>query len=143
MKILITGVFGFVGNNIFLHLKKKFDVLGIGRKKKSRVKIYNRLIDKKVTKTNLINLNFVPDIILHCAGSSSVTRSYKNKKLDYKKNVETTEEIIKFIEYLQIKPRIVFFSSAAVYGNNCDKIKKKLYLFHLMEKINYCLEKFF
>ena len=125
MKILITGVFGFVGNNIFLHLKKRFNVLGIGRKKNSKVKIYNQLINKKVTKTNLVNLNFLPDIILHCAGSSSVIQSYKNKKLDYKKNVETTKEIIKFIEYLKIKPRIVFFSSAAVYGNHCNKIKKK------------------
>ena len=60
-------------------------------KKKLKVKIYNQLINKKVTKTNLVNLNFLPDIILHCAGSSSVIQSYKNKKLDYKKNVETTK----------------------------------------------------
>ena len=98
MKILITGVFGFVGNNIFFHLKKKFDVLGIGRKKNFKLKIHNRLINKKVTKTNLVNLNFLPDIILHCAGSSSVIRSYENKKLDFTKNVETTKEIVKFIQ---------------------------------------------
>ena len=125
MKILITGVFGFVGNNIFFHLKKKFDVLGIGRKKNFKLKIHNRLINKKVTKTNLVNLNFLPDIILHCAGSSSVIRSYENKKLDFTKNVETTKEIVKFIQYCKIKPRIVFFSSAAVYGNNCNKNRKK------------------
>ena len=125
MKILITGVFGFVGNNIFFHLKKKFDVLGIGRKKNFKLRIHNRLINKKVTKTNLINLNFLPDIILHCAGSSSVIRSYENKKLDFTKNVETTKEIVKFIQYCKIKPRIVFFSSAAVYGNNCNKNRKK------------------
>lgn len=125
MKILITGVFGFVGNSIFFHLKKKFDVLGIGRKKNFKLRIHNRLINKKVTKTNLINLNFLPDIILHCAGSSSVIRSYENKKLDFAKNVETTKEIVKFIQYCKIKPRIVFFSSAAVYGNNCNKNRKK------------------
>ena len=72
--------------------------MGIGRRRKSE-KIKN-LIDKKINLKNLISLNFNPDIILHCAGSGSVIKSFKNKKLDYEKNVNTTKEIVGFIKYL-------------------------------------------
>lgn len=127
MKILITGVFGFVAQNIFLHLKKKYKVVGIGRKNADcKIRNNKQIINQKITKLSLINLNFEPDIIIHCAGSGSVIKSIENKKLDYDKNVVTTKEIAKFIEHLKNKPKVVMFSSAAVYGNYCLKIKKKL-----------------
>lgn len=125
MKILITGVYGFVGKNLFLKFKDKFKVIGIGRRKKNQKKLKN-LIDKKINLKNLLSLDFNPDIILHCAGSGSVTKSYKNKKLDYEKNVNTTKEIIRFIKYLNKKPRLLYFSSAAVYGDHCNKSNKKI-----------------
>lgn len=120
-------MFGFVGQNIFLKLKTKHEVLGIGRKRKnSNIKKSKWVIDQTISKLSLIKTNFMPDVIIHCAGSGSVSKSFENKKLDYEKNINTTKEIIKFIKYLKKKPKIVMFSSAAVYGNSCHKNKKKL-----------------
>mgnify|MGYP006077092725 CR=1 FL=1 len=127
MKILITGVFGFIGQSLYQSLKHKYDVKGIGRDKKiSKIKKKNNLLDNNITNQNLIKLNFQPDVILHCAGSGSVSKSYEDKKIDYDKNVRTSKEVLKFIEYLKKKPRVIIFSSAAVYGNNCNKNRKKL-----------------
>lgn len=127
MKILITGVFGFIGHSIFLHLKKKHKVLGLGTNTKNhKVKNNKQLKVQSITKINLINLNFEADIIIHCAGSGSVINSMTNKKLDYDKNVNTTKEVIKYIKQLEYKPKVIMFSSAAVYGNDCYKNNKKL-----------------
>lgn len=127
MKILITGVFGFIGQNLYQNLKCKHDVKGIGRDKKiNKFQKNNNLVNNIITNQNLISLNFQPDVILHCAGSGSVSKSYKNKKIDYNKNVITTKNLLKFINSLKNKPLIILFSSAAIYGNHCLKYKKKI-----------------
>ena len=127
MKILITGVFGFIGQNLYHNLKHKYDVKGIGRDKKiSKIEKNNSLIVNKITYQNLINLNFQPDVILHCAGSGSVSKSYEDKKNDFDKNVITTKILSRFVNGLKNKPLIILFSSAAVYGNHCLKYKKKI-----------------
>ena len=126
LKILITGALGFVGNNLYLKLKRKYEIVGIGRKNKNYKIKYKNIVEKKITHKNLVNLNFKPVIIFHCAGSGSVTKSIKDPKLDYEKNVNTTKELIKFISELTKKPKVIMFSSAAVYGNSCKKNKKEL-----------------
>ena len=126
MKILITGVCGFVGNNLYLKLKKKNEIIGIGRKNRNYKNKYKNIIEKEITHKNLVNLNFKPNVIIHCAGSGSVTKSIQNPKIDYEKNVNTTKELIKFISELKKKPKVIMFSTAAVYGNSCEKNKKQL-----------------
>ena len=126
MKILITGVCGFVGNNLYLKLKKKNEIIGIGRKNRNYKNKYKNIIEKEITHKNLVNLNFKPNVIIHCAGSGSVTKSIQNPKIDYEKNVNTTKELIKFISELTKKPKVIMFSTAAVYGNSCEKNKKQL-----------------
>ena len=126
MKILITGAQGFVGNNLFLGLKKNYKIIGIGRKNKNFISRDKRIVEKKITYKNLVSLSFEPELIIHCAGSGSVSRSIQDQKLDYDKNVNTTKELINFISKLKKKPKVIVFSSAAVYGNSCTKNKKKL-----------------
>jgi UDP-glucose 4-epimerase len=126
LKILITGVCGFVGNNLYLKLKKKNELIGIGRKNRNYKNKYKNIIEKEITHKNLVNLNFKPNVIIHCAGSGSVTKSIQNPKIDYEKNVNTTKELIKFISELTKKPKVIMFSTAAVYGNSCEKNKKQL-----------------
>ena len=126
MKILITGAQGFVGSNLFLGLKKDYKIIGIGRKNKNFISRDKRIVEKKITYKNLVSLSFEPELIIHCAGSGSVSRSIQDQKLDYDKNVNTTKELIYFISNLKNKPKVIVFSSAAVYGNSCTKNKKKL-----------------
>ena len=60
MKILITGINGYIGSNLKNVLKKNNKIFGI--KSKTSVKDYNKLIRD----------NIKPDVIIHCAGSGLV-----------------------------------------------------------------------
>lgn len=112
-KILILGGYGFLGSWLYKILKKKNSVHRYG--KLSRKQIISSYSLKKIKK------NF--DIIIHSAGSSSVPESILNPKKDYRKNIGSTEALIKFIKIRKTKPKIVFISSSAVFGN---KIREKL-----------------
>lgn len=112
-KILILGGFGFLGSWLYKILKKQNSVYRYGRlSRKQTISLYNL---KKIKKTF--------NIIIYSAGSSSVPESILNPKKDYKKNIGSTEALIKFIKIKKIKPKIVFVSSSAVFGN---KIREKL-----------------
>ena len=126
MKILITGVHGFIGKKVFDQIKYK-DIRGIGRAKSKNVRIKSKKVsNKNITIKNLLKLNFSPDVIIHCAGSSSVGFSIENPYLDYVKNVQTTKIILDFIKKQKKEIRLIFLSSAAVYGNSCSFYSKKL-----------------
>jgi UDP-glucose 4-epimerase len=127
LKILITGVFGFIGQNLYKSLSHRYTIIGIGRNNKNSKLISSKnIINNSITYNNLSKINFEPDVILHCAGSGSVFKSYKNKKKDYDKNVITTINLMKYISKFKKKPLIILFSSAAVYGDHCLKFKKKI-----------------
>lgn len=114
-KILITGVNGFIGKNLKKAFKKNYKVKGIGRQKKN--------LNSNLSSKNLKDANFKPDIIFHCAGTGSVTKSFINKKKDYLDNYGSTKILLNYYKYLKKKPIIFIFSSAAVYGNNKKLIK--------------------
>ena len=86
--ILITGGYGFLGTNIFKNLKKKNKVIRIGKFKKKKI----------ITFKNLKRLNIHFDIIIHCAGGSSVINSIEYPKQDYDKTVGSIKAVIRFIK---------------------------------------------
>ncbi len=116
-KILITGVNGFIGFNLFTNLSKVFNVYGIGTNKHYKRKKNSKIFNKNITKKNLLKLNLKPNIIIHCAGSRSVLDSYKDKKKDHQKNFETTKEVLAYCKTTSEIKKLIFISSAAVYGN--------------------------
>lgn len=92
MKILVTGHMGFIGSHAFWKLKSLgFNVVGIDRKTNGEV-LSHKLLDKKF------------DVIVHCAARLSG---------DFESNVCAT----KYLVVAQPDTRIIFMSSAAVYGN--------------------------
>jgi len=120
-KILITGAGGFIGR----HLCKYFteanydvialvnlntDVLGISARRTFTLQLpdadFNRLINLEK-----------PDYLLHCAGTSSVAESFRHPEDDYTNNVVVTRFILNALKDYSNKTKLVFFSSAAVYGN--------------------------
>jgi len=112
-KILILGGYGFLGSNLYKSLKDVHYVYRYGKFSKN----------KKISLPNLKKIKKDFDIIIHSAGSSSVTQSILQPKEDEKKTVGSTSALIKFIKLLKIKPRLIFISSPAVFGNS---IKKKI-----------------
>ena len=125
-KILITGANGFIGFNLFLFFSKKknYDVYGIGTNNNYKRKNNKKIFNYSLTKKNLLKLEIVPDIIIHCAGSGSISESYKNKKKDIYKNVNSTKQLLNYCKIKHSVKKIIFLSSAAVYGN--FKSQKKL-----------------
>lgn len=114
-KILILGGYGFLGNNLYESLRQNYSIYRFGR--------YS--INKKISLFNLKKIKKNFDIIIHCAGGSSVSNSIINPKDDFQKTVGSVKAVIKYIQLTKISPRIVYISSPAVFG---DSIKKKILL---------------
>jgi len=126
-KILITGVNGFIGFNLFEYFSKKnnIEVYGIGTNKNYKRKKKINISYAKITKKNLLKLKKVPDIIIHCAGSGSVGGSYVNKRDDYRKNFVTIKETLGYCKAKPSIKKLIYISSAAIYGEfkNLKKLK--------------------
>ena len=60
---------------------------------------------------------FRPDAIIHCAGTSLVGPSMTNPSEYYDNNFVKTKRMLDFVLTLESRPRIIFSSSAATYGN--------------------------
>ena len=125
LKILITGVYGYIGSQVFDYLSKKYkNTYGIGRKKKNQKNIPN-CYNKNITFKILNKLSLDSDIIIHCAGSGSVKESYSNSKKDFEDTINSTKDLVKFFNKSKKNYHIIYISSAAVYGEK-KRLKKKL-----------------
>ncbi len=113
-RVLITGITGFIGRYLEQSLVKAgYEVKG------TSTKIQN----ERIFKCNLENKNeietvltsYSPNIIIHCAALSSVTRG---QTIDYYiNNVIATENLIESANRLTELERFMFLSTAGVYGN--------------------------
>jgi UDP-glucose 4-epimerase len=119
-KVLITGINGFLGNHLFQHFKQKgFSVRGwsrnINEENGSSISFVD-MRDPVAVEEALIT--FIPDIIIHCAGSANVNLSVSNPEQDFTGNVVLTHNLLFGLKKAGLKKtRVVFLSSAAVYGN--------------------------
>jgi len=64
------------------------------------------------------------DIVVHCAGGSSVPRSFDDPEADYRNTVTTTREILEYMRACSRETRLVYPSSAAVYGESTARRNK-------------------
>ena len=118
-KILITGSNGFIGHKLGLYfIKNGYEVLGWGRyESNDDFQIINvNMSDVDAEKKAL--MDYMPDIIVHCAGSADVGKSIQNPEMDYIGNVTLTHNLLFAMHKLGMeKTRFIFLSSAGVYGN--------------------------
>ena len=138
MKVLITGVAGFIG----MHVAKRFlenghKVFGIdnlnnyydvklkkNRLKQLNVKEYN-FVFKKVDITNFDRLSFflkeqVFDIVIHLAAQAGVRYSIENPQAYIDSNVSGFLNILEICKINEIT-NLIYASSSSVYGNNNKK----------------------
>ena len=127
MSVLITGGLGFIGINTVQELvSEDFQVVIVDRKKDP--KILNEVLDSSQQKVkffccdilNLDCLNRVArdvEYILHLAAIVSVVEVNEKPSLAFRVNVDGTHNILLFSRINDNIEKVVFASSAAVYGN--------------------------
>ena len=125
MKILITGIAGFIGSKLAKSFQKSghtiigIDDLSTGYKKNlpPNVIFYKfNVADKK----KLFKLKGNFDQIFHCAGQTSVEKSFEDPLIDLNGNLISTINIINFGIQRNVK-KLIFASSVTAYGNQSNK----------------------
>ena len=138
MKIyLITGVAGFIGSHIAEELLKKSDNMVIGIDNfysgyRSNLKVlksnnfifYEGDIGDENIMSNIFSKHGV-EYVFHEAAVASVQKSIDDPVFSNKVNVRATVKLLNFSRLNKVK-RIVFASSAAVYGDEPSLPKNEL-----------------
>jgi len=116
MKLLITGVNGFVAGSVMAHAKGKWEIHGIGRSE-SLVNVpglfyhtQDLLDDQKVT--DLFN-KIRPDAVIHTAAMANIDSCQKNQEMAERVNVGITKTIARLCKDLGAK--MIFCSTDAVF----------------------------
>ncbi|MFX1460279.1 MAG: NAD-dependent epimerase/dehydratase family protein [Promethearchaeota archaeon] len=125
-KILITGASGSVGIKVFHEFfarKHKYNITLFLRDSKKNKKLFKNYREElSIVWGDLRNFNEVEkavanqDIILHIAGVIPISEE-SNPEVTQAVNVDGTKNIINSMLKQQVKPKIIFTSSVAVYGN--------------------------
>ncbi|RYU93728.1 NAD-dependent epimerase/dehydratase family protein [Emticicia agri] len=126
-RVIITGGLGFIGQNIARQFKdKNYNVIAIGHNKVSEQELSRIGIDEWYEgdiNLNILNtISLKPDLIIHCAGGSTVGGSLNNPYLDFHKTVNSTLDVLEYIRLFSPKTLLIYLSSAAVYGNKNDNM---------------------
>lgn len=122
MNILITGSNGFIASKFAeFAAKKKIKVYGIGRKNQKNIsKGYTKNITGELSIKNLKKFKKKFNYIIHCAGYGTV----KGRKRNSIKFLPTLN-LLEFVYRNTPSTKIIFTSSASVYGNQKKKISEK------------------
>lgn len=118
--VIITGVSGFIGSHTAKAFKEAgYYVLGVDLNKHYNENYVDEFVcgDFLFCVSNLVRKH-CPDAVLHIAGTSLVSPSYKNPGEYYHNNVGKTNIMLQSLHDLGWHGTIVFSSSAAVYGTN-------------------------
>jgi|TARA_Y100000294_G_scaffold153173_1_gene151912 nucleoside-diphosphate-sugar epimerase len=122
MKFLITGVSGFVGEELvnFLQKDPNHSILGIDRSKE----LYSeQIIFKKcdlISETNKLDSifdEFKPDAVIHCA--SKILDTY-DKNLVWKTNYYASKDLIEISARHKVK-KFIFISTFSIFQKNYDQ----------------------
>jgi GDP-6-deoxy-D-talose 4-dehydrogenase len=113
-KVFITGISGFIGSELARQMALE-DHLVKGSSLTARIKTHIKCDIRKSSEILAAIASADPDIIIHTAALSSVTRG---QTMDYyETNVLGTENVISAVDALGGRRRLIFVSTAAVYGN--------------------------
>jgi len=132
MKILVTGGAGFIGSHIVeALLKKGYSVRVLDNLSTGKRENLSRVMDEiDFVKGDITNIDTVQKVcediegIIHLAAISSVPESIKNPEKVKSINVDGTLNILEVAKKFNIK-RVVYSSSASVYGDNEEKLNER------------------
>ena len=118
---LVTGAWGFIGRHAAQRLARAgWTVSGIGHGRFDDAARdawgVREFVTADVTLAGLAGCGAKPDLIVHCAGGSTVGYSVTHPLEDFERTVATTAAVLEFARTGARGARVVFLSSAAVYG---------------------------
>jgi UDP-glucose 4-epimerase len=119
--VLITGVTGFLGRYLSrLFSSHGWSINGLGldppENAPQELDTYHQMVLPCEALTDTIQ-QARPQVCLHCAGRASVNLSFNDPEADFKTNVGITFDILDTLRLHAPQCRLVYLSSAAVYGN--------------------------
>ena len=120
MKVLVTGARGFVGSSFGEYASAHgHEMLGVSRTSQPAPDWPGSYVwaDAALSDLTPIINGFSPDLVVHCAGSASVSASLVSPLDDLRATVLTFANTLESIRRSDVRPLIIFPSSAAVYGN--------------------------
>lgn len=124
-KMLITGAGGFIGGCCANYFKDDYEIYAID---KNDCKCKN-FIKGIVNLENLKAFGKKFDVIIHLAGSSTVGSAEKNPNEEKEKTIKSSYYLLEYIKHFNKNAKLIFSSSAAVYGDKHDgKIKEDDFL---------------
>ncbi len=128
MKILVTGGAGFIGSHVVEHyLEIGNDVYVIDNLSTGKIKNISFLNSENFYEEDICNFKSIEniikyhkfDIIVHLAAVVSVVDTIEDPIYSNKVNIDATLNLLEATrKYNENIKRIIFASSAAVYGNN-------------------------
>lgn len=132
MRILITGITGFVGSHLaeyILNLKEEHEILGICRWRSPRENLANIYNKVSLHDADLLDLSALlrtirtikPDVIFHLAAQSYVLTSFNSPIQTLWTNVIGTANLLEAVRIVEINPIIHICSSSEVYGQVSEK----------------------
>jgi UDP-glucose 4-epimerase len=118
---LVTGACGFIGRHAARRLAREgWEVRGLGHGRFDAAERerwgLREFISADVTLASLGAGGWKPDLLVHCAGGSTVGYSLQHPHEDFERTVATTAAVLEYARTRATAARVVFLSSAAVYG---------------------------
>lgn len=140
MRILITGVAGFIGSNLLEEfLKHNYEIIGVDDLSTGSISNLEA-VKINVSECQWLRFKFVKgsitdkevclevtrqcQIVVHQAALGSVARSFEDPLATHNVNLTGFLNILESCRVNEIR-RIVFASSSSVYGDSNDPIKKE------------------
>jgi UDP-glucose 4-epimerase len=124
-KVLVTGSTGFIGRYVARQFSDAgWSVQGLGTRPlenapRQDLQFYQSLFLPSPELSKLIE-SLQPDVCIHCAGRASVDLSVHDPAADFQSGVSLTFQLLDALRIYAPKCRVLFLSSAAVYGNPVD-----------------------
>lgn len=123
---LVTGGYGFLGRAVARKLKRQgYRVIGIGHgpwaSTEALMHGFDAWLTAGVSLSSLMTLNERFDLVVHCAGSGSVSYSQTNPLQDFYRTVQSTADLLEYLRLSGSRAVLVYPSSAGVYGAKDDR----------------------